>query len=93
MVVEFNESVKVAEEAKYISEHSEYSMEEAHKSILRGISYFSDCGDEGEDAFDKAVELVSMAVVTARNEGFDLMGAVDYMLFSVQHRVPGTCSF
>ncbi len=93
MAVENNDSAKVAEEAKYIAEHSEHSYDEAHKSILRGISYFADCGDEGEEAFDKAVELVSMAVITARDEDFDLMGAVDYMLFSVQHRVPGACSF
>lgn len=87
----FDMTGRMKEEAEYITSHSEYSEEEALESLERGYRYFKDCGHDDEESMDKAVEVVTMATYRAGEMGFNLRGAVDQMLFSVNHRVQGGC--
>jgi hypothetical protein len=84
---------RIEAEAARIEGLSEFSSAEAEDSLRRGLKYFQDCGQPAEPAFERAAELVELAVYKAREEGFDLRGMVDLMLLGRLHRVQAGCEF
>ncbi len=81
----------IHDEAVYIEQHSDFSYEDARQAVERSMKYYIDCGDDEERAWDRARELVGMAVYHARRNDFELLGMVDQMILSVFHRVQTGC--
>jgi len=84
---------RIETEAARIEGLSEFSFAEAEDSLRRGLKYFQDCGQPTDPAFERAAELVELAVYKARNLGFGLRGMVDLMLLGFRHRVQAGCEF
>lgn len=82
---------ELEKEAEYLESRTEFGADEARDSLVRGFTYFKNCGHDDEDSWDKAVLLVSLAAYKDRDLGFGLRGTVDHLLFGTKHKIQVGC--
>ncbi len=75
-------------EAKNLSAKYDYTYDDSLSALNRSFKYYKDIGEDDETAYDGAMDMVAEAAMIAPSQEFDeLRGMVDYMLFSIHHRV------
>ena len=76
-------------EAKDLSSKRQFSYEDAISALKRSYNYYMDIGKDEQTSLEEAQTLVAEAVYLVPELGFeDLRGVIDYMIFSIYHRVP-----
>ncbi len=90
--METNESPDVLfkDEAQNVVSKSDYTFNDALSALNRSYTYYLDIGEDESSAVDEAKAMVAEALYSpTKGEFEDLRSIVDYMLFAIQHRVPG----
>jgi hypothetical protein len=83
-----NQNQLFENEAKNLSSKYDYTYDDSLSALNRSFKYYKDIGENDESAIDGAMDMVAEAVMIAPSQDFDeLRGMVDYMLFSIHHRV------